>query len=84
VRELLKQQDYYELPETRRLIAQCRKEIVDARIRLATGQALNQTERDDLWDRIDRREWFVKMVARDYLAELERIDQELEAELARS
>jgi len=30
--ELLKTQEYYELPTTKRLIAMCRKHIVDARI----------------------------------------------------
>jgi hypothetical protein len=83
VTELLKQQGYYERPETKRLIALCRKDIVNAHIRLATDRALNRGRREDLWMLVDRRELFVKMVAKDYKAELERIDRELEAELSR-
>ena len=83
VTELLKQQEYRERPETRRLIARCRKEIVSARIRLATDRALNREGRDALWTLVDSREMFVKMVAKDYSAELEQIDRELEAVLSR-
>jgi len=54
--ELLKQQEYYELPETKRLIAMRRKDIVDARIRLTVDLSLNQEQRDTLWMLIDRRE----------------------------
>ena len=81
--QLLKQLEYYELPETTRLIALCRKDIVDARLKLATGRSLNQEQRDILWSFVDSREWFVKMVAKDYLGELEQIDRELEVELGR-
>src|SRR3954452_24869045 len=83
VTELLKQQEYREHPETRRLIARCRKEIVNARIRLAVDRALNRERRDALWTLVDSREMFVKMVAKDYRAELEQVDRELEAELSR-
>ncbi len=81
--ELLKQQEYYELPETKRLIAMRRKDIVDARIRLTVDLSLNQEQRDTLWMLIDRREWFLKMVAKDFISEMEQIDRELEMELAR-
>jgi len=82
VAELLKDQEYLEDPRTKELIALCRKDIIDARIKLATS-SLNQEQRDELWQLVDSREWFVKMVAKDYRSELEQIDRELEAELTR-
>lgn len=81
--ELLKQQEYHERPEIRRLIACCRKDIVNARITLAADRALSREWRQALWRLVDSRELFVKMVAKDYRAELEQIDRELEAELSR-
>ena len=83
VAELLKDQEYFEDPRTKELIALCRKDIIDARIKLATARSLNQEQRDELWQLVDSREWFVKMVAKDYRSELEQIDRELEAELTR-
>ena len=80
--ELLKAQEYYELPTTKALIALCRKDIVDARIKLATNRTLNDEQRADLWHIIDAREWFVRMVAKNYTGELEQIDRELERELS--
>ena len=80
--ELLKDQEYLEDPRTKELIALCRKDIIDARIKLATS-SLNQEQRDELWQLVDSREWFVKMVAKDYRSELEQIDRQLEAELTR-
>ena len=81
--ELLKEQEYYELPTTKRLIALCRKDVVEARLELATHRALTDEQRRELWLLIDRREWFLKMVAKDYTAELEQVDREIEAELSR-
>jgi len=79
--ELLKQQEYQELPETQRLIALCRQDIVAARIALASARDLTKDQRDALWRLVERREWFVKMVGKDFKAELERIDRELEIQL---
>jgi hypothetical protein len=83
VSEVLKQQGYYELPETRRLITSCRQDIVSARIRLATDRALNREQRDALWNLIDSNECFLRMVAENYTAELEKVDRELEAKLTK-
>jgi hypothetical protein len=83
VSELLKQQEYFEDPHTKELIALCRKEIIDAHIKLASNRWLNQEQRDELWRLIESREWFVKMIAKDYRGELEQIDRELEKELSR-
>ena len=82
VTELLKEQEYYELPTTKRLIAMCRKHIVDARMKLSTNRMLTNGQRNDLWLLVDSREWFIRMVAKNYNAEIEQIDRELEAELS--
>ena len=83
VTELLGDQEYYELPTTKRQISLCRKDIVAARLRLSADRMLSDTQRSELWRLVDGSEWFIRMVAKDYQAELERIDRELEAELQR-
>jgi hypothetical protein len=83
VSELLNEQEYIELPTTKKLIGRSRREVVDARIRLATDRSLSDERRVALWTLIDNREWFLKMLAKDYSAELERIDRELEMEFGR-
>ena len=83
VTELLGDQEYYELPTTKRLISLCRKDIVAARLKLCANRTLSDTQRSELWLLVDGREWFIRMVAKDYQAELEQIDRELESELQR-
>jgi hypothetical protein len=79
--ELLKEQEYYELPTTKRLIAMCRNHIAHARMKLVTNRTLTDGQRLDLWHLVESREWFIRMVAKNYDAELEQIDRELEADL---
>ena len=81
--ELLKEQEYIELPTTKKLMRLCRGDVVAARIKLATDRSLADEHCVALWTLIDSREWFLKMLAKDYAAELERIDRELEIELSR-
>lgn len=81
VTELLGDHEYYELPTTRRLISLCRKDIVTTRLKLCANRALSDTQRSELWRLVDSREWFIRMVAKDYQEELEQIDRELESEL---
>jgi len=83
VTELLKEQEYYELPTTKRLIVSCRKDIAAARLKLGANRTLSDAQRCELWCLVDSHEWFIRMVAKDYAAELEMIDRELEAELSR-
>ena len=83
VTKLLGDQEYYELPTTRRLISLCRKEVVAARLKLCANRTLSDAQRSELWLLVDGREWFIRMVAKDYQAELEQIDRELESELQR-
>jgi hypothetical protein len=83
VSELLNEQEYIELPTTKKLMGLRRRDVVAARIKLATDRSLTDERRAALWTLIDSREWFLRMVAKNYAAELERIDRELEIELSR-
>jgi hypothetical protein len=59
-----------------------RRDIVQARIRLA-DQDLSPTQRAELWQIVDCREWCLRMVVVDFADELERIDRDIEHELRR-
>lgn len=59
------------------LVAAWRREMVITRIRLASG-GLSRTEERALWQVVDARERFIGIVARDFGAEMERIDREIE------
>ena len=59
-----------------------RRDIVQARIRLA-DEGLTYSERTELWQVVDCREWCLKLLVQDFSAELERIDREIENELRR-
>jgi len=78
---LLRKKDYALQPETQELLALCRKDILAARVKLATERSLTDEARAELWHIIDARGWFLRMVVKDYDAELAQIDQELEANL---
>ena len=80
---LLARKEYAEHEQTQQLLALCRWQIVDARTALATKRSLSNDQRREQWGIIDARIWFVEMVAKDYDAELVRIERDLEAELAR-
>jgi hypothetical protein len=82
VSELLKRQECSELETSQELLALCRRDIVKARIMLASDRQLTPEQQRELWQIVDAREWFVKMFAKDYAGELEQIDRELEAELS--
>ena len=64
------------------VIAVFRQDIVNARIKLASPNLLPEQQRE-LWQIVECREWFIKMLARGYEAELEQIDRDLEAALRR-
>ncbi len=81
--ELLNEHEYIELPTTKKLMGRCRREVVAARIKLASDRSLTDECRVALWWLVDSRVWFLKLVAKDYAAELERIDRELEFEFGR-
>ena len=83
VSELFCRKAYEELKEeTNDLMATCRTDIIAARIKLV-GQGITEAQQKDLWSVVDCREWFLKIFARDFDEELEKIDRGLEAELSR-
>jgi hypothetical protein len=47
-------------------------------LNLSSNRLLTDEQRSQLWLLIDSREWFIRMVAKDYNAELEQIDRQLE------
>ena len=67
-------------PGAQFLVALWRRDIVKARIQLVS-EKLPAQRQDALWWAIDCREWFIKMVAEDFHAEMETIDRMLESEL---
>ena len=69
---------------TRQLVALLRNGIVTTRIKLASSDNLSSAQVSELWRVIDAQEWLIRMVAKDYKVELEKIDRELESELIRS
>ena len=81
--DFLPRQEYFQLDTRKELINLCRTDIVSARLVLAAKTDITLEQERDLWQIIDCREWFLKMVVCDFGAELEQIDRELEAELRR-
>ena len=83
VTELLEQQEYAEHPGTQHLIAMCRDEIKQARLKLATDRTLTAEAIAELWHLIDAREWVLKIVTKDVQSEIQRIEAEVDAEIER-
>lgn len=81
VHALLEGQEYYNLPATQELLALCRKDILAARVKLAIERSLDEQARAELWHIIEARDWFIRMVAKDYESELLVIERQLDAEL---
>jgi hypothetical protein len=85
VKHFLKRpQKYDDADIARQLVSLLRNGIVTTRIKLASHGNLSAAQVSELWRVIDVQEWLIKMVAKDYEAELEQIDRELELELIRS
>jgi hypothetical protein len=82
VKALLRLQEYSQLEVTKELAALCRRDIVTARMKLATDRSLSEEARQALWLLVDARSWFLEMVAKDYETELAAIDRDLSIELA--
>lgn len=64
------------------LVANWRREIVETRIKLASGR-LGHVEEQSLWQVVDARERFIKIVSKNFEAEMEKIDREIEDALRR-
>ena len=61
-------------------LSEWRRDIVDARIRLAESPLPAELERE-LWTIVDCREACIKLSGADFDAEMERVDREMEAAL---
>jgi hypothetical protein len=59
------------------LVSAWRREIVVTRIRLASG-GLSGAEERSLWQIVDARERFIRVVARNFEDEMEKVDREIE------
>jgi hypothetical protein len=68
---------------TLQLVDRWRRDIVKARIRLVS-EDLTPTRQDAIWSGIECRERFIKILAKDFQAEMETIDRMIEAELRRN
>lgn len=82
---LLQEKEYFSLPTTQKFVSLCRSHIKDARKLLCSDKTLigNEAAQRDLWSIIEAREWFLRMVVRDYDGEIANIEAELEHELER-
>lgn len=83
--DLLRKVEFYSQPETQALLAACRRDVVQARWRLATDRSLadNPDAQRELWAIIDARQWFIERAAQNYRAELDAMDAQLKADLER-
>ena len=81
VTKLLKEQEYAEQEGTKELVRLCRADILRARILLSTDRTLDDKARAELWAVVDSRQWFLKMVVKDFVGELASIQAQLEADL---
>lgn len=64
------------------LVAHWRREIVQARIKMVS-ERLSARQEAELWNAIEARERYIKLAARNFEAELEQIDREIEHALRR-
>ncbi len=85
VRALLTAKGLAENEAIKELIAVSRAEIIYAKKKLATDKTLvgNEKAQLEFWFIIEAREWFLKLVTKDFDSELESLSAELEAELER-
>jgi hypothetical protein len=67
---------------TQELLAQYRSDLVRAWIALAS-ENLSPARRAWLYEHIDCREWLIRLIAKDFSEQLEKVDRELEAALRR-
>lgn len=82
---LMRMQAYAEHEVTQELLAVARKEVINARSRLATDRTLLEDEQAqrELWTIIDSRMWFIRLVGKDFQGEMKLVEQMLQAELSK-
>lgn len=80
---LLKAKELAENEAVKEMIDMCRQDILMARTKLATDRRLvgDEKAQRELWFIVEAREWFLKMMTKDFDSELESIQTELQMEL---
>ena len=78
---LLKEQEFYNLDITKSLLAECRRDVTFARMKLATDRKLDEQARAELWHIVDSRMWFIERASRNFDAELAQIESEVESQI---
>jgi hypothetical protein len=81
VADLLKRSELGKHAEMKALVAECRRDVVFARRKLATDRALGEDARRELWALVDARLWVVERLVRDFDAEIAEIERSLERDL---
>lgn len=83
IRALLARQSFAESEQTQEIINLCRKDILTAKTKLATDRSLigDEKAQRELWFVIESREWFLKLVVKDYESELQSLYTELQEQL---
>ena len=84
VRKLLLAKNFFDNEVTQDLISLCRSDILIAKKRLSSDKSLlgDEKAQRELWFLVESREWFLKLVVKDYDSELQTLQNELEAELS--
>lgn len=82
-RELVEGANWAQNEVTVKLVEASRKEILNAKVRLATDRTLidNPIAQKQLWFIIESREWFLKVATLDYAAAINNLNNDLEREL---
>lgn len=83
VKNLLKRKDFQLNETTQELLKLCKKEILTARIKLASDKSLitDSKTTQDLWTLIESREWVIKFISVDCDDVLKSLENELMVEL---
>lgn len=83
VKSILKRKDFQLNETTQQLIKLCKKEILTARIKLASDKTLITDSKtiQDLWTLIESREWVIKFIDVDCDEVLKSLENELLVEL---
>ena len=85
VRELLEQKGLAENPAMQQLISLCRRDVLNAKHKLATDKSLidNPGAHRELWFVIEARGWLLSMLVKDFDSELNTLEGEFQVELER-
>lgn len=81
VKTLFQDKEFSMQPGPKRLLAVCRDAVIFMRVKLATDRALSQEQRDQMFEAIATRMDMIAILAKDYDAEIDAIQQTLQSRL---